>query len=75
MRSPTTAAPTRGFPISSSVSGPSWRRSRWGRTPTAIPRRPPWRRSGAGVRTFRTDRHGTVALTVEGDTLAVDIDK
>ena len=29
----------------------------------------------AGVRTFRTDRHGTVALTVEGDALAVDIDE
>jgi competence protein ComEC len=29
----------------------------------------------AGVPTFRTDRHGTVALTVEGDALAVDIDK
>ena len=29
----------------------------------------------AGVRTFRTDRHGTVSLTVEGDTLGVDIEE
>ena len=29
----------------------------------------------AGVRTFRTDRHGTVTLTVEGATLAVDTER
>ena len=30
---------------------------------------------GAGVRTFRTDRHGTVVLTIEDGALAVDTER
>ncbi len=29
----------------------------------------------AGVRTFRTDRHGTVSLTIDGGALAVDTER